>query len=384
LDLINAYALHSGLKIDKPIITEEFFPLTYDNYITVHTGGGDGKFDSKLYDYWNEVMFLIKPFLSEYKIVQVGGKDDRPMQGTDIILNGQTNIKQLIYIVKRARMHFGNDSFPIHVASALNTPVVSIYGPTTVANHGPHWHHKDSVFLESHRNGAKANYARQESPKTVDMIYPEVIANAILKVLDKDQISDKTVFMGPQYSNNIIEIIPNILINPQNLQGKNPNIRLDYHFDEDITFKTLSAVKSAIITNQPLNLNVLKQLRKNISVFAFEVKEDTDFDYLLKLKHASLPLNLFSKERDKRKLSDLRANFFDAGTIDFLDENPNPIDNFDESSNLNFKSSKIVTGRGKIYHSLAHYNAEDESDKIINNEDFWKDKGFFWIYNKNG
>jgi len=295
------------LQIDKPIITEEFFPLYYKKYITIHTGGGDGKFDSKLYDYWNEVMFLIRPLLSDYKIVQLGDEGDRVIQGIDANILGKTTVKQSAYVLKRAVMHFGNDSFPIHMAGALNIPTVSIYGPTTIANHGPYWHNKDSVFLESDRAGAKPNFSRQEAPKTINMIKPETIANAILRLLEIDTIPAETIFMGNLYGKHSIEYIPDVLVHPNSLKDKSPNIRLDYHFNEDLTFKTLSNTKCSVITDKELNLDILKQLRKNIEIFAFEIKEDTDYEYLLKLKHASLPLRLFSKEKDKRKLSDLRA-----------------------------------------------------------------------------
>lgn len=329
-------------------------------------------------------MALIKPHIGEYKILQIGDKEDKVVNGIDYNLLGQTNVKQCAYVVKRSALHVGNDSFPVHVAGILNIPVVALYGPTTIANHGPYWYNPSSVLLESSRNGSKANFSRQESPKTVNMIRPEEVANAVLKILGKEVIKIETLKMGERYGGYAFELIPDVLIHPNNLQNKNPTIRLDYHFNEENAFKTLTHTSASLITNKPINLEALKHLKKNLSVLAFEVNENTDIDYLLALKHASLPIHLFSKETDNKKLSKLRAKFFNIGFIDFLDQRGEKPDDFKELENLKFKSSKIIIGKGKTFASYAHYLADIQNDNVIDSEDFWKDLNFFWIFKNNG
>jgi len=44
---------------------------------------------------------------------------------------------QLIPLCRRARLFVGGDTGPLHLASALGTPVVGIYGPTSPARNGP-------------------------------------------------------------------------------------------------------------------------------------------------------------------------------------------------------------------------------------------------------
>jgi lipopolysaccharide heptosyltransferase I len=48
-----------------------------------------------------------------------------------------TTLKQLIPLMKRAVCFIGGDSGPLHMAAAVGTPIVGIYGPTTGSRNGP-------------------------------------------------------------------------------------------------------------------------------------------------------------------------------------------------------------------------------------------------------
>src|SRR5690348_12445687 len=47
-------------------------------------------------------------------------------------------ISQLIALIRRGRLFIGGDTGPLHLAAALGTPVVAIYGPTDPARNGPY------------------------------------------------------------------------------------------------------------------------------------------------------------------------------------------------------------------------------------------------------
>ena len=53
-------------------------------------------------------------------------------------LTGKTNLRQLIALLERAELVIANDTGPMHIASALGRPLVSIYGPTSPARTGPY------------------------------------------------------------------------------------------------------------------------------------------------------------------------------------------------------------------------------------------------------
>jgi heptosyltransferase-1 len=49
-----------------------------------------------------------------------------------------TNFRELAYLLGRARLVIGADTGPLHLAAALGTPVVGLYGPTNPARNGPY------------------------------------------------------------------------------------------------------------------------------------------------------------------------------------------------------------------------------------------------------
>jgi heptosyltransferase I len=53
-------------------------------------------------------------------------------------------LAEMIALVSRAKFFVGGDSGPLHVASALGTPVVGLYGPTDPGRNGP-WSREDIV-----------------------------------------------------------------------------------------------------------------------------------------------------------------------------------------------------------------------------------------------
>lgn len=66
-------------------------------------------------------------------------KAHAPFEGvTD--LSGKTTLKELAALIKNAQFVVCVDSVPLHIASALKTPVVAIFGPTSELNWGP-WMH---------------------------------------------------------------------------------------------------------------------------------------------------------------------------------------------------------------------------------------------------
>lgn len=55
-----------------------------------------------------------------------------------INLGGATKLLELAYIYKKARLVITTDSGPMHLASAIGTPVIALFGPTDPARTGPY------------------------------------------------------------------------------------------------------------------------------------------------------------------------------------------------------------------------------------------------------
>lgn len=61
-------------------------------------------------------------------------------------LSGKTSLKELGALIHSAKALLTVDSVPLHMASALKTPMVALFGPTSELNWGP-WNHPKSVVV---------------------------------------------------------------------------------------------------------------------------------------------------------------------------------------------------------------------------------------------
>jgi ADP-heptose:LPS heptosyltransferase len=83
-------------------------------------------------------------------VVLVGGRSDAAFAlrvlagGAGDVVNavGQTSLREVIALMERAAVAIGPDSGPMHIAIAVGTPVVALFGATSPARSGPWgWHH---------------------------------------------------------------------------------------------------------------------------------------------------------------------------------------------------------------------------------------------------
>jgi ADP-heptose:LPS heptosyltransferase len=79
------------------------------------------------------------------KVVVLGGGDDarvaaevaRRAQGPVFNLAGQTSLGETAAMAAACSLFIGNDSSPLHIAAAMGTPVVGVYGPTSPVSYRP-------------------------------------------------------------------------------------------------------------------------------------------------------------------------------------------------------------------------------------------------------
>ena len=85
---------------------------------------------------------LVEPIERELglRVVVAGGPDVASMNFGDraINLGGKTDLKQLVALIEGASLVIANDSGPMHIAAALNRPMVTIFGPTNLVRTGPY------------------------------------------------------------------------------------------------------------------------------------------------------------------------------------------------------------------------------------------------------
>lgn len=79
------------------------------------------------------------------RVLVIGGKDDAPLaqaiaeqaRGQVLVTAGRLGLRQSAALLEQADVFIGNDSGPLHLANAVGTPVVGLFGPTDPANFGP-------------------------------------------------------------------------------------------------------------------------------------------------------------------------------------------------------------------------------------------------------
>ena len=74
--LAEEYAKSCGVKIGNPILKPHYFPVLEDKYITIHN---DKKIQTKEYDYWDDVVKLLKRHIGDIKIIQIGAHGEKPL-----------------------------------------------------------------------------------------------------------------------------------------------------------------------------------------------------------------------------------------------------------------------------------------------------------------
>ena len=259
--LAEVYAKDLGVRIGKPVFKTHFFPITHTNYITLHT---DNSVQSKQYDYWEEVITMIKKAAPKLKILQIGSGKEPRVQNTDDFIK-TNSIKQSAYIIQNGLLHMGIDSSPVHIASLLNKPIVAIYAHTYARTCDPLWGDKENITLiESHRDGDKPSFSTKESDKKINKIEPEEIANSVLNQLGFKGVNIKTLFMGNLYKKKVIDVVPD---HPYDLKEGGLCIRLDIEHNEDNAKGLIENNVCAIICGKPIDESLL--CNKNIQRIAY-------------------------------------------------------------------------------------------------------------------
>ena len=92
------------------------------------------------------------------------------VKSSPINLSGMLTLKQLAALSQRASLFFGVDSAPMHIAAAVGTPVVALFGPTGAFNWGP-WGNNQKSEVRSQKSEKipypERNGMQRSEPHTV-------------------------------------------------------------------------------------------------------------------------------------------------------------------------------------------------------------------------
>ena len=106
-----------------------------------------------------------------YKVQTASGGGAQPIS---------CSISELIALTRRARLFIGGDTGPLHLAAALQVPVVAIFGPTDPARNGPYG--AKSIVLRN--SGSKTSLSHTRVPDAgLLAISPAEVVNAARELL---------------------------------------------------------------------------------------------------------------------------------------------------------------------------------------------------------
>jgi ADP-heptose:LPS heptosyltransferase len=164
-----------GLISEKPVVT-------------VHPGAG------RLQKLWTISGFAtIADWLAarEYQVVFVGGPGelDRTSEIVSFLshqtynLVGMLSLGELIALFEMSSLFLGNDSGPTHLAAAMGTPVVAMFGYADETRWGPR--SEKAIVLRGEERCQDCSKKECEDPKCINTLSPAAVRNAIETLLQK-------------------------------------------------------------------------------------------------------------------------------------------------------------------------------------------------------
>jgi heptosyltransferase-1 len=106
--------------------------------------------------------------------------------GSGLNLVGKTSPRVLASVLARCQVVVGGDSGPTHLAVAVGTPVVGLYGVTDPARTGPQWGVAPSIVLDLAKKDAPPETRRPRHPTLHDAI-ERIPAEAVLEAVRRLQ-----------------------------------------------------------------------------------------------------------------------------------------------------------------------------------------------------
>lgn len=383
MHLIETYALNCGLKIDEPYIYDKYCPIPFEKYICFQPYS---KYDAKSYDYWQEVINQIFSKLQNENIhiIQIGGKDEKPIENC-YHLQGKTSIAQAAYIIKNSILHLGVDSFGVHIASHYDKNIIALYSNSRPENAGPYFNKNSKYKIFEVDRSKKPSYSAVENPKSINKIDPAKIANQVLEYLNIPSNDIRTAYLGESYNRRLIESVPNMVIaDISQFKIESLIIRMDYEFNENILAEQLKRNRCSIVTNKAINYDLLNAFKPHIDQIIYDIGEDHNPNFAKQLQKLARPF-VISTSLSEQFVNDLKLKYLDISPISRVPKSKkNDIINDQKLNNLYYKSNKYTVSQGKIYPSKAAYKANipitDKPIEIIDNEDFWEESKYFYIY----
>jgi heptosyltransferase-2 len=173
----------------EKILLEQHLSLD-DKLIGINPGATYGPAKQWSYDRYAGLADRIQAF-TKNRVIIFGGPDDktlgqkisRKMQHQPVDLSGKTSLGEAMALIERCDLFITNDSGLMHVAAALNVPLIAVFGSTNSITTGPLGQNSRIVQVPLECSPC----LRPECPKghldCMDQISVEMVFNVVKEML---------------------------------------------------------------------------------------------------------------------------------------------------------------------------------------------------------
>lgn len=350
--LIEEYAKNLGVKADKtPIIFEHFWPLPFDRYVVINSGGEAA---SKIYKHFGIVLDMLVPVLAKngINVIQIGSEKD-PRLGNVSLRLIDLNPRQFAYIVSRSILYVGSDCVWSHYANSKNIPIVTIHGNAFAGISNGFWG-GEQINIEG-KWDICPSLSASDPHASVNKIKPEEIAHACCKLLNISyKNSLKTQFIGKLFGEAIVEIVPDFSPSIELHEEYSYFLRCDYTDNTFLPMWCNHLPKFSVFVNKDTDMNCLAHFQSKINALLFEVNSD-DNDIRVAIDRASKICKNTVLITDEKNLGLVRNKWFDYKV---LPKRSDETDKVKYNKNFWVASSKLVLDKNGRYSSLYHRKAK--------------------------
>ncbi len=130
----------------------------------------------------------------DLRFAVLGGADDRPAgaaianaaSGRCLDLTGKLSLPEMVEWLRLSELMVTNDTGPMHVAAALGTPIVALFGPTEPRRTGPYGQLDHVLQLDLPCSPCLKSRCRYSKPlECLRALSPETVFNAVQRRLEE-------------------------------------------------------------------------------------------------------------------------------------------------------------------------------------------------------
>lgn len=103
------------------------------------------------------------------------------------VMAPETSLRELAALCRQATLFVGSDTGPLHLAAAVGTPCVGLYGPMPAERNGPYGPQHIAIQKATYQGG---RHGRRQAPRSLmDAISVEDVCGACDEILDRGRLS---------------------------------------------------------------------------------------------------------------------------------------------------------------------------------------------------